>query len=221
LAVVSTAGALAMGADPPPPAPPLPVPPVEHRVGRADPPLPAPPARNFGEAMAQMFPTPRLFAFSVTVNGRAAPGSKMCLGGAGMAQAMGPDLPRRAPGEARAGAPRTGLAGCATKNVRGAGGALHFEMTCDKAAGASASFRMVSDIAPGMREMRRHSESPADPALGRPAMVSDSRMVQLGDCPAGLKPGEVLMDDGTKVDAMARLSARRASAAKTSEAPKP
>jgi hypothetical protein len=185
---VSAAGVLAMGADPPP--------------------LPVPPSPHAAERLAQTFPTPRLYAVSATLNGRALPGYRMCQGGAAWAKAIGAAAPPTRPRPD----PEAALKGCTSKSERAVDGAMHLEMACDKAAGAQRTYRMVSDIAPGMREMRTHSESAADPAEGRAAIVSDRRMTLLGDCPADLKPGEMLMDDGRKVDALAAAAAAAARA---------
>jgi hypothetical protein len=183
---VSAAGVLAMGADPPP--------------------LPVPPSPHAAERLAETFPTPRLYAVSATLNGRALPGYRMCQGGAEWARAAGaatPPRPARTAAETEA-----ALKGCTSKSERAANGAMHLEMACDKAAGAQRTYRMVSDIEPGMRGMHTHSEQAADPAEGRGAIVSDRRMTLLGDCPADLKPGEMLMDDGRKVDALAAAAAQ-------------
>jgi hypothetical protein len=130
----------------------------------------------------------------------------MCQGGADWAKA----LAAAAPSRPRPADPEAALKGCTSKSERSADGAMHLETACDKAAGAQRTYRMVSDIAPGMAEMRTHSESAADPAQGRAAIVSDRRMTRVGDCPADLKPGEMLMDDGRKVDALAAAAAAAA-----------
>jgi hypothetical protein len=176
---VAAAGPLAMGADPPP-GPPMPVPPVSR-----------------AERLARVLPTPRLFEITMTVDGRSRGPTQYCMSAetaARQAEAVRARAPARTtpPGQ-----------GCTHRTERGPGGGMHMETVCDKAAGAAATYRGTADQAPGMRDFHHHMESQTgDPPR---TIVSDARIVQLGDCPADLKPGQMRGPDG-RVRDMAALN---------------
>jgi hypothetical protein len=174
---VAAAGLLAMGADPP--GPPMPVPPVSH-----------------SERLARVLPTPRLFEITMTLNGKTRGPTQYCMSAetaARQAEATRARAPAQTtpPGQ-----------GCTHRTERGPTGSMHMEMVCDKAAGAAATFRSTADQEPGMRDFHHHMESQA----GEPprTIVSDTHIVQLGDCPADLKPGQMRGPDGRVRDMVAR-----------------
>jgi len=77
-------------------------------------------------------------------------------------------------------------------------GSMHIEMSCDRAKGAKASFRMVSEGTPN--DLRTHTES-YETAAGAPkTAIYDSHLVRLGPCPADLKPGQMRRPGGPIVD---------------------
>jgi len=165
------AGVLTMGADPPRPMPPLPVPPVER-----------------GEAMARAFPTPRLFEITMTVNGKREGPTQYCMSSESAARQIA-DVRARA--AARTTPPGQG---CTHHSELRPVGSMHMETVCDKAAGASTTYRSTMDGDAGMRDFRHHLES----QTGQPAhkQVIDTHVVQLGDCPGDLKPGQMRLSDG-------------------------
>ena len=78
------------------------------------------------------------------------------------------------------------------------GGSFHSEISCDKAKGAQASLRMVSDGAAG--DLRTHFERYDSSSDMQKAIVVDSHLVRLGPCPADLKPGLMRRPDGTVIE---------------------
>jgi hypothetical protein len=110
-----------------------------------------------------------------------------------------PAAPRSAQARAKArpaGAPPR-LTGCTFANEMRQNGAIHTQMSCDRAKGAKASFRATGDGTPN--DMRTHMElydSGSRPAIA----IIDSRMVRLGTCPADLKPGQMRRPGGPIIE---------------------
>lgn len=77
-------------------------------------------------------------------------------------------------------------------------GAVHIEMSCDRAKGAKASFRMVSEGTPN--DLRTHTERYETAAGALKTAIYDSHLVRLGPCPADLKPGQTRRPGGPIVD---------------------
>jgi hypothetical protein len=73
-------------------------------------------------------------------------------------------------------------------------------MSCDRAKGATASFRRTSDGTPN--DLRTHAELyDSDPAAtARKTVTIDSHMVRLGPCPADLKPGQMRRVGGPVIE---------------------
>jgi len=173
VALTVAAGALLVGAEPvaPRPFPPLPVPPVEHR--------PMPP-----------------FLARITISGDAR------MSGV-FEECMDPQGARKS-AEARASARPADapppVAGCANSHEMRPDGSIHGEVSCDRAKGAKASFRMVSDGTPG--DLRMHMErDDLDAATGaRKTTTYDSHMVRLGPCPADLQPGQMRRPGGPIIE---------------------
>ena len=94
-----------------------------------------------------------------------------------------------------AGAPPP-LTGCVTSQAMRPGGAIHHELSCDRAKGAKASFRLVSDGTPSDLRMHVERDDVAGATGGRKTMVIDSHVVRLGPCPADLKPGQMRRPGG-------------------------
>jgi hypothetical protein len=92
------------------------------------------------------------------------------------------------------------LTGCATANKMQPDGAIHREFSCDRAKGAKASFRMVSDGTPN--DLRMHMERyDIDPVThASKTTVTDSHIVRLGPCPADLKPGQTRRPGGPIIE---------------------
>jgi hypothetical protein len=101
----------------------------------------------------------------------------------------------RARAKARpAGAPPP-MTGCTNAHEMRPDGSIHNQMSCDRAKGARASFRIISDGTPN--DLRVHLERDSDSATGAPrTTTSDSHLVRLGPCPADLKPGEMRRPGG-------------------------
>ncbi|MFL5298485.1 MAG: hypothetical protein ACJ798_19070 [Phenylobacterium sp.] len=161
------AGALLTGAEPvtPRPFPPLPVPPVERQS------MPPYFARMTISGESKMNGV-----FEVCMDPAAA--SKAAVA---RAEARPPDAPRF-------------LTGCTSAHAIRPDGSMHMEMTCDRAKGAKASFRMISDGT--TNDLRTRSEL-YDSAAGAPkTIVIDRHIVRLGPCPADLKPGQMRRPGG-------------------------
>ena len=167
------AGALLMGADPVAPKafPPLPVPPVPHQA------------------------MPPYFA-RITISGD----TKMT----GVFEECVDPAADRESAQARAkarpaGAPPS-LTGCTTAYEMRPDGSIHHEMSCDRAKGAKASFRIISDGTPNDMHVRMERYDP-DAAAGTPkTTIVDSHLVHLGPCPADLRPGQKRRPGGPVID---------------------
>jgi hypothetical protein len=92
------------------------------------------------------------------------------------------------------------LTGCTSAHEMRPDGSIHRQMSCDRAKGAKASFRMISDGTPN--DLRMHMERyDSDSATGAPkTTISDGHMVRLGPCPADLKPGQMRRPGGPIID---------------------
>jgi hypothetical protein len=165
------AGTLLIGAEPvtPRPFPPLPVPPIPHQA--------VPP-----------------YLARITISGDAKMTGvfESCVDPAAIIRTA------QARAKARAADAPSPVAGCShTSEVR-ADGSVHTEMSCDRAKGANASFRMISDGTPN--DLRMHLER-YEPATGAPkTTISDSHIVRLGPCPADLEPGQMRRPGGSIID---------------------
>jgi len=194
----------------PGPSPPMPVPPVER-----------------GAALAKMFPMPRLFLITNTMDGKATGTAQFCMGADSIARQLDSLSAIAKDPKLTAGCTHTvdhkaegathvvwscpkgaGLMGpgCTQTIDRTAEGGVRIEMTCDKAAGASRAMHMTMEADGQMKEMRQHMELPMDMLQPPRTLVSETHMVQAGDCPADLKPGEARMADGTKIDLTAMFA---------------
>ncbi|MBS0364072.1 MAG: hypothetical protein JSR98_22080 [Proteobacteria bacterium] len=93
------------------------------------------------------------------------------------------------------------LTGCASSAKVQPGGAIHHELSCDRAKGAAADVRFVSDGT--LSDLHMHMVRTAlDPATGALKTTAfDGRMVNEGPCPANLKPGEMRQPGGPVMDA--------------------
>jgi hypothetical protein len=145
--------------------------------------------------MAKVLPTPRLYEMSRTTDGKADSGAQFCVG-------ADPILKLLDSFRARADDPKPLSKGCTHRVERQPDGAVHMEMTCDKAAGAATTSHLVMDADSQMKELRQHMEMELDVFQPPRKVVSDTRMAQVGACPADLKPGEMRMPDGQKVDVL-------------------
>jgi hypothetical protein len=92
------------------------------------------------------------------------------------------------------------MTGCTNAHEMRPDGSIHHEMSCDRAKGAKASFRISSDGTPN--DLRVHTERyDSDPAPGAPKItIFDSHIVRLGPCPADLKPGQMRRPGGPIID---------------------
>ena len=92
------------------------------------------------------------------------------------------------------------MIGCSNSHEMRPDGSIHTQMSCDRAKGARASFRIVSDGTPN--DLRVHTERyDSDPATGAPkTTISDNHLVRLGPCPADLKPGQMRRPGGPIID---------------------
>jgi hypothetical protein len=96
----------------------------------------------------------------------------------------------RARAEARPASAPPPITGCTSAYEIRPDGSIHHQTSCDRAKGAKASLRIVSDGTPN--DLRVHMER-YDPDAGPGApktTIYDSHMVRLGPCPADLKPGQ-------------------------------
>lgn len=166
---VAVMGVLLMGAEP---APPMPVTP------RSMPPLPVPPVER--EAMP-----PYLARITISGDAKMSGEFEECVDPAARAKSA------RERAKVRPADAPPPLTGCSRTNQMQPGGSFHNEMSCDKAKGAQASFRMISDGT--LNDLRMHIER--YDSSGR-TQKTDSRLVRLGPCPADLKPGQMRRPDG-------------------------
>lgn len=168
---VAVMGVLLMGVEA---APPMPV------TARSMPPLPVPPVER-----GAMPP----FLARITISGDAKMSGEFeaCVAPGARAKAARERAKARPPD----GPPP--LTGCSATNRVQPGGSFHNEMSCDKAKGAHASFRIVTDGT--LNDLRTHMER-YDSTPGARTIVIDSHLVRLGPCPADLKPGQTRRPDG-------------------------
>jgi hypothetical protein len=166
-------GAMLIGAEPvaPKPFPPLPVPPIERQA--------RPP-----------------YLARITISGD----TKMT---GVFEECVDPTAARksaRARAEARPADAPPPMTGCTDAHEIRPDGSIHHEMSCDRAKGAKASFRIISEGTPN--DLRVHTERyDSDSATGAPkTTISDSHMVRLGPCPADLKPGQMRRPGGPIID---------------------
>jgi hypothetical protein len=145
--------------------------------------------------LAKALPTPRLYRVTrtsgLTVS---APTLEMCLGAAFLDGLMA----GAAPASQDAGAPRKG---CTHSYVTRPGGGFHFDLACDRTAGAARTSHMVLDGT--VRDLRQSTEMVLeDAASGDARIVSvDLRMTDAGACPAGMAQGQVRRPDSKIMDA--------------------
>jgi hypothetical protein len=175
----------------------------------ADPPMPVDPRSP--ATMQRYMPKPQFIEMTITQDGRAPSTTRVCMDAATMLRSsetlhMARPASASPPGQ-----------GCTMRNERLADGRMRMERTCDVAAGANYTSHSVSE---GTREdMRRHSEQQIPATGDRPAhtLVTDTRQRWLGDCPAGVKPGQMVTADGKVIDTaplIAKAADRRAREAK-------
>jgi hypothetical protein len=162
-----------MGAEPvaAQPVPPLPVPPIPHQA--------MPP-----------------FLARITISGD----TKMSGVFEHCVDPAAPSKSAQARAKARpAGAPPP-LTGCTSTHDMRPDGSIHGEMSCDRAKGATASFRMTSDGT--ANDMHMHMERyDLDPATGAPkTTIYNTHVVRLGPCPADLKPGQMRRPGGPVIE---------------------
>jgi hypothetical protein len=156
--------------------------------------------------MQKLLPTPRLFKVTMTGSLRPpGPGLEECMGGADLAKRVGEIASRPRP----AGAPPPG-AGCTHSRVTRPDGSFHSEIRCDVAAGAARTYRTTTDGS--IKDIRSHTENViTDPQTGvSRTQTRDSRMQDVGPCPANMKSGEVRTADGRIMDPAAELARLRA-----------
>jgi hypothetical protein len=177
------AGLLLMGADP---APPTPVTPM------APPPLPVTPETPAAR-LARLFPEPRLFEVEISRDGKPADLAQFCVGADSITRQM--DSVR-----AHAEDLKPLSTGCTSKRETTPDGGFRLEVSCDKAAGAVTTSHTVIQADGAMNEMRQRMELQMDMLQPPRTVVSETHMVRKGACPADLKPGEMRMPDGTKMD---------------------
>jgi len=89
--------------------------------------------------------------------------------------------------------------GCTAKTVHKPDGSITYISDCEETAGAPITSRITLSGTPD--DIRQHAEVVLKGMgpNGSDTVVSDSHMTYLGDCPANVKPGQVLTSDG-KVD---------------------
>jgi hypothetical protein len=159
-------------------------------------------------AVDKAFPTPRLY--KVTITGsmpNPLDGVSMCLGADLLRKIVGVSV--KYP-EAAAALTK----GCTEARETHEDGSLRVEIKCDKAAGAMMTSRTV--VEGTVKDMRRHTEIEMDlGAAGAPkTMSTDWHMVDAGECPANMKPGQLRNANGEISDPLAEL-AKMTSEAKT------
>jgi hypothetical protein len=97
--------------------------------------------------------------------------------------------------------------GCTQKTVRD-GGSVSFVQDCNKANGALFTSHMRISGTPD--EINQHSEvtlSGFGPNGSDKTIIGDMAMTYDGQCPANVKPGQVLRPDGSVFDPLAGLTA--------------
>ncbi len=139
---------------------------------------------------------PRLYAITATGQSPGMNGAKMCVGGdAWKAMFKGLEEVSKDP-KAVAELSK----GCATK-VHRDNGSFSLEQICDEAKGAITTSRSL--LSGTMDEVHRHMEIVL-PGLGPhgadKTVVRDSRMTYIGDCPAEVKPGQLVQANGEVLD---------------------
>ena len=96
--------------------------------------------------------------------------------------------------------------GCTQKSIRD-GASVSVERDCKKAAGASFTSRMR--LFGTLDDLHQHYEvtlGGLGPNGGDKILIGDMAMTYLGQCPANVKPGQVLKPDGTVFDPYAHLA---------------
>jgi len=81
------------------------------------------------------------------------------------------------------------MTGCTSAHGMRPDGSIHHEMSCDRAKGAKASFRVTSDGTPN--DLHVHTERYDSATGAQKAATIDSHIVRLGPCPVDLKPGQM------------------------------
>ncbi len=148
-------------------------------------------------ALARMFPRPRLFRTTMTRSWAGGPNSiEMCMG----AELVG-NLMRDA--ALRPHSATRSATGCTLIYKTHTDGSFYYERTCDKQAGAARTMHVVMEGAP--KDMRQHVEFVQDGSpSAEPQIVStDMHSVDIGPCPANLKPGQILGPNGQITDPVA------------------
>lgn len=155
------------------------------------------------DALAQVVATPRYYAVAVSGALAAQDGAKMCIGGKPL-QAMIDNFQQIAKDPAATAALSKG---CTRKVERPGPGTVRLELDCDEAASAAFTSRMT--LSGSIDDWRQHSEvtlKGLGPEGTDRVAASDTRMTYLGDCPANVKPGQVLAKDGALSDPFADLT---------------
>jgi hypothetical protein len=174
-------------------------------------PVPAPantlsPEKAAEAAFAKMFPTPRLYRMTMTRSwGGGSNSNDMCMGAEFMGSLMRDEAqrPHATPSSAT---------GCTLIHKTHPDGSFYYERTCNKQAGAARTMHLVMEGT--SKDMRQHIEfvqesSPSE----EPRIVStDMHSVDIGPCPANLKPGQIRGPSGQIIDPMADMAKRSAEA---------
>jgi hypothetical protein len=171
---------LAMGADPAPSPSSL-----DDKVAAAN------------EAIAKALPSPRLYKVTASGAMSTMSGMQYCLGAEMMQQVMSGLAKAHVADAAK---------GCTSTHEKRADGSNSVEVVCSRAAGASTDFRMA--MSGTLAHMHQHMESVVpDLISGQPkAMAMDLDFADVGDCPAGMMPGQILRADGALYDPQAELA---------------
>lgn len=155
-------------------------------------------------ALTKAFPTPRLYRVENTGTYKsAADGSELCMGVSPVFKLIG-DLASHPDAVAAL------TKGC-TQSTSRAGESVHLEQTCDAAAGSFFTGRMTLDgkVVDGvLREMRQRMDiSLPGGTAGAPTPVwTETHMTLAGECPAGMKAGQVRDSQGRISDPLAALT---------------
>lgn len=144
--------------------------------------------------------TPRYYAIEASgAAARSVDGSKMCFTKDAWLKQMGLSEPAlKDLGSALA-------PGCTHTANRTPTGTFYVEEECSKAAGAPVTSRMT--ISGSLDQIDQHLEVTLEGlgSNGDQKVVSDTRMRYLGACPADVKPGQVVTNDGKIHDPAAEL----------------
>lgn len=148
-------------------------------------------------AILKVFPTPRLYHMAITGNAAGQmDGIEMCFGAAIFAKFAGAFVQ-----DSKATAELS--KGCTQTLTHNADGSMRVEITCGAASGLGATHMVIEGT---VKDIHQHMEVSLNLGEAQPrTLITDMHMTEIGECPAGMTPGQMRKPDGAIIDPLGDL----------------